>query len=297
MYRTIHPNTRLGPIALTVSDLPRALGFYQRSLGFQIHTQSDDTACLGSAGADHPFLVLSERRGARKAPGTSGLYHFAILVPSRLELARALQRLTETRTPVQGFADHLVSEAIYLADPDGNGIEIYRDRPQEQWQYGHDGRLRMATDPLDLQGLMAELDGRQDLWPGLHPQTHLGHMHLHVASIPEAEAFYQGLLGFDLVLRYGPTASFFSAGGYHHHVGVNTWAGVGAPPPPAGAAGLRWFSINLPSPPELHAVMERVRSAGVPAEETQEGFLVRDPAGNAMLLATVSQPNGVLQPR
>lgn len=295
MQRTVHPDTGVGPVALTVSDLPRALAFYQRSLGFHVHAQADGTAYLGGESTDQPgrdILVLTERRDARKAPGTSGLYHFAVRLPSRQELARVLQRLVETRTPLQGFADHLVSEAIYLADPDGNGIEVYCDRPRQEWQYAPDGSLRMATDPLDLEGLWAELDSHPDGWPGLHSQTRLGHMHLHVASIAEAEAFYHDILGFDLVLRYGPTASFFSAGGYHHHVGVNTWAGVEAPPAPAGAVGLRWFAIHLPDAAELQAVVEQVRAAGVGAQESADGFLVNDPSGNGILLTTAAQRVG-----
>lgn len=277
----IHPATRLGYVHLIVSDLERSLAFYQQVLGFEIHRREVDRAYLGVGRTD--LLVLTERRQAHKVQGTTGLYHFAILVPSRLELAQSLKNIAETQTPVDGFADHLVSEAIYLSDPDGNGIEIYRDRPRSEWKF-QNGQLKMATDPIDLNGVLAELEGVSEPWAGLHPDTVLGHMHLHVSDLPQAEAFYHEVLGFDLMVRYGPSASFLSAGGYHHHIGINTWAGVGAPPPPPDATGLRWYVIRLPDSEELAKVVDRVRSAGLEPEEQQRGLLVRDPAQNGILL-------------
>jgi len=214
---TIHPDTVLGYVHLTVSDMGQSLDFYQQSLGMTIHRREGNTAYLGAGQAD--LLMLTENREARQVRGTTGLYHFAILVPSRVELAQSLKRIAEMRTPVEGFADHLVSEAIYLPDPDGNGIEIYRDRPRAEWQYSGN-QLKMATDPLDIDGVMAELQGNNGEWSGMHSDTVIGHIHLHVANIAQAEAFYNGVLGFDLVLRYGPSASFLSAGGYHHQIGA-----------------------------------------------------------------------------
>jgi catechol 2,3-dioxygenase len=279
----IHPQTKLGHVHLTVSDLDRSLEFYQQIIGLQLHRREGETAYLGAGRTS--ILALTGRTDARRVRGATGLYHFAILVPSRLALAYSLRRIAETQTPAQGFADHLVSEAIYLADPDGNGIEIYRDRPRDQWPY-QNGQLQMATDPLDIEGVLAELEGQADPWSGLAPQTVLGHMHLHVANIAQAEAFYQGVIGFAVMLRYGPTASFLAAGGYHHHLGVNTWAGVGAPPPPADAVGLRWFVICLPDQAELNRTVDRVRQAGVDVEERPEGLLVRDPSQNGVILTT-----------
>ena len=290
MSESIHPDTTIGAVHLTVSNLDRSLSFYQQALGFIVHRREGDTAHLGVGGpaqqeAGGPdLLVLTQRPDARRARGTTGLYHFAVLVPSRLELAQSLRRIGETRTPVQGFSDHLVSEAIYLSDPDDNGIEIYRDRPRSEWPH-LDGQLQMATDPLDVDGVLAELAGHDEPWRGLHPQTVIGHMHLHVADIAKAEAFYCGVLGFDLMLRYGSSASFVSAGGYHHHIGLNTWAGVGAPPPPSDAIGLRYFVVRLPNGVELSRVADRVRQAGSDREETQEGMFVRDPSQNGVLLA------------
>src|SRR5262249_53780909 len=158
--------------------------------------------------------------------------------------------------------DHLVSEALYLDDPDGNGIEIYRDRPRAEWPRSG-GRIRMATDPLDLDGIVAELDRDDRPWDGLAPATVIGHVHLHVADLRAAEAFYHGVLGFDIITNYGGSALFVSAGGYHHHLGLNTWAGVGAPPSPADAAGLRRFAVVLPDPGALEQVAARVRQASI----------------------------------
>lgn len=280
---SLPPATGLGHVHLIVTDLDRALAFYQDILGLQIHRRERDTVYLGAGQAD--LLALTGRPGAPRVAGTTGLYHFAILVPSRPELARVLRRILQTRTPVQGFADHLVSEAIYLPDPDGNGIEIYRDRPREQWPY-RQGRLQMATDPLDVPGLLAEPDNAAEPDAGLPPETVLGHVHLHVSHIPEAEAFYQNVIGFELMLRYGPTASFLAAGGYHHHLGINTWAGAGAAPPPEGVAGLRWYTIRLPDEAGLNQVAGRARRAGIRPEERPEGLFLRDPAQNGLILTT-----------
>ncbi|NJN97192.1 MAG: VOC family protein [Anaerolineales bacterium] len=280
---SIHPATNIGYVHLTVANLDRSLVFYQDNLGFQLHRREGDTAYLGAGGPD--LLVLTERPDARPVSGVTGLYHFAILTPSRVALAQSLRHLAETRTPVQGFSDHWVSEAIYLADPDGNGIEIYRDRPRSEWPR-QNGQLQMATDPLDLQSILAELEAQPAPWTGLEPETVIGHVHLHIATIPSAEAFYVGTLGFDLIMRYGPSASFVSADGYHHHLGLNTWAGVNAPPPPPDAAGLRYFTLNLPDSAALAAVVERIQQTGLAFQEKDGVVFLRDPAQNGVVLAT-----------
>ena len=233
--------TRWDSVRLAVADLGRSLTFYTERLGLTVHEQAPAQARLGAPGA--PFLRLDEVPGARPVRNTTGLFHFAILVPSREALARSLRRLVETRTPMQGSADHLVSEALYLGDPDGNGIEIYRDRPRDTWRW-ENGEIAMATEPLDLQALHDEAEGP---WDGLPAGTILGHVHLHVARIPPAERFYREVVGLDLTTRFGPTASFLSAGSYHHHLAVNTWAGLeAAPAGRGGGPANRFWCCRLP---------------------------------------------------
>jgi catechol 2,3-dioxygenase len=280
---SIHPDTSLGTVDLTVSDLARSQKFYGDILGLVVRRRDGTTAELGTGAAS--LLRLWERPGARpKPPHATGLYHFAVLLPARADLARALRRLSETRYEIDGASDHLVSEAIYLADPDENGIEIYADRPRSAWRF-RNGQLQMATAPLDVDNLFAELHADPRPGAGLPDGARIGHVHLHVAHLQTAEAFYREVLGFDLMVRYGDSASFLSAGGYHHHIGLNTWAGVGAPPPPPDAAGLRYFTIRLPSRAELMRVLDRVRTASLPAEETPDGYFIRDTSQNGMMLA------------
>lgn len=291
MGGSIDPRTRMGPVYLTVTDLERSIGFYQRSLGFELYRREGKDAVLGTrrrqggvpGPVGNPLVHLHEVREAQRIARTSGLYHFAVLVPNRLELAQVLRRIAQTETPVQGFANHLVSESIYLPDPDGNGIEIYADRPRSEW-FDEQGKLRMATDPLDLDGLIDELEGHDDAWPGLDPMTVMGHVHLHVGDVRSAEGFYTAGLGMDLTMRYGPTASFVSAGGYHHHIAFNTWAGRGAPPPPPDSVGLRWYSVLLPEENQLGQQADRLRRAGVDFENREDGLLIRDPSQNAVLI-------------
>ena len=276
----IDPGARIGAVHLTIPDLRRSVRFYETHLGFAVHRRDDRTAWLGAGGPD--LLILSQCDTAPRVRGTTGLYHFAILVPSRLDLAHALRRLVATDTIMQGAADHGVSEALYLADEDGNGIEVYRDRRREEWPIVA-GRLSMGADPLDLDALLSEA-GRAESGAGLAAGTLIGHVHLHVSRLEEAHAFYVGLLGFELMQRYGPSALFVAAGGYHHHIGLNTWAGVGAPPPPPGAIGLRHFVLSLPGDQALAAVVDRLRAAGITPEPLDGGLLIHDTAKNAILL-------------
>lgn len=285
----LHSDTSLGAVHLTVTDLDRSNRFYADSLGFQVNRQVGNTAFLGAGKGD--LLILTEDPDAVQYARRTGLYHFAILVPSRLALAGVLKNLIETETPLQGSADHLVSEALYLADPDGNGIEIYRDRPRAGWQYDN-GSIRMATDPLDYQGVLSELENDVGTWPGLPSDTTMGHIHLHVSRLDKASHFYEKVLGFQLMLSWQGQAAFLSAGGYHHHVAVNTWNGVGAAPPPADAVGLRHYTIRLPAEDELARVIQRIESAGVEYEQDDVGIFLSDPARNHINLHVSDQSHG-----
>ena len=282
MAAVIDPSTAVGGVHLTIADLARSVRFYEAQLGFSVHRRDDRTAWLGAGGPD--LLILSESKDAPRVRGTTGLYHFAILVPARADLARALRHLTATRTVLQGAADHGVSESLYLADPDGNGIEIYRDRSRDQWPYER-GHLRMGTDPFDFDGVLSE-PSRSDDSGALARGTTIGHVHLRVANLEATERFYVGVLGFELTQRFGPGAIFAAAGGYHHHLGMNTWESAGAPAPPPGAIGLRHFELLLPDEAALRKVVERIEAAGVPSDRLADGLLLHDPSGNGLLLRT-----------
>lgn len=271
---SIHPQTHIGLVSLAVSDLGRALRFYQHNIGLTLHQQEGDEAYLGVGNDD--LLHLKELPGATAVPRAAGLYHFALLVPSRLALAKTLKHLIETQTPLGGFSDHHVSEAIYLSDPDGNGIEIYRDRPREEWQVKN-GILQIVTAPLDIDDVLRELNG-SETWDGLAPGTKMGHIHLQVSHLRQAEAFYTKVLGFDFVARYGRAASFVSAGGYHHHIGMNTWAGTGASPRPATAVGLRWYSLQLPNQAALAEILQRLQESGTAVSQDESGYFLQDPS-------------------
>jgi catechol 2,3-dioxygenase len=261
---------RLGAVHLTVTNVDRSVGFYQDAIGLQLHHREETTAAMGAGGED--LLVLHESPFARPAGRHAGLYHFALLHPNRTELARALMRLAATSTRIEGASDHGISEAIYLPDPDGNGIELAADRPRATWPEGGD----MRPDPLDLQaliGLVAEEEVQRRADPGLT----VGHMHLHVGDIEQGLAFYRDVLGFE-VQTLMPSAAFVSAGGYHHHLGFNIWRGPHVPPAPPGAVGLREWTVALPTQADVDAVIARLDHAGI----AHEGGLSADPWSNAV---------------
>jgi catechol 2,3-dioxygenase len=235
-------DARVGEVSLAVSSLDRSLAFYTEVLGFRLHDQSGTAAALGANRTD-VLLRLEQIPGAIPKPRrSSGLYHFAILVPERAALGRSLRRLADREWPLTGASDHLVSEALYLDDPDGLGIEIYRDRPRDTWRF-EGSEVAMATEPLDLDAVAREA-GAEQPWTGLDDGTRIGHVHLHVPDLQQAEALYCNGIGFTPMLRRYPGALFVAAGGYHHHLGLNVWAGPGAPPPPEHAVGLRGFTIE-----------------------------------------------------
>ena len=281
---SIAAGTSLGTVTLTVSDLARSRAFYETALGLSVRELDDGGLAFGVPGGADLVRLYGDTSAPALDRRATGLYHLAILYPTRLDLAFALARLAEAHWSLDGVADHLVSEALYLSDPDGNGVELYRDRPREEWSYA-DGELQMATLSLNLQGLVDELAGAEALQRSVPAATTIGHVHLQVASIPDAEAFYHGVLGFDVMTRGYPGALFVSAGGYHHHLGLNTWHSAGSGPAAPGAVGLRSYEVLLPDRAELGRVLDRLRAAGVsPVAESPDSASVRDPSGNLVLV-------------
>jgi catechol 2,3-dioxygenase len=275
--------TRLGAVHLQVADLARSLAFYEKILGLRVVARDEGEAALAPHGDDRVLVRLRERPGARPAVqrGRLGLYHFAILLPDRPSLGRFVRHLGEIGARA-GAGDHLVSEAFYLTDPDGLGIEVYADRPRETWR--RSGReLMLATDPVDVRGLVAAAGDAP--WAGMPAGTVIGHVHLHVGSIEQGDAFYAEALGFDRITWSYPGALFLGAGGYHHHLGTNTWAGSGARPPRDDDARLLAWTIELPDAASVAAAAASLERAGH-AAETQAGgdVLTRDPWGTAIRL-------------
>ena len=269
----------LGPVHITVTDLDRSVGFYQDAIGLQVRERSNTEASLGAGGEE--LLHLVEDRDARPAGRHAGLYHFALLHPSREELARATARLVATGTPISGASDHGISEAIYLPDPDGNGIELAADRSRDRWGDLSDPTT-IGPQPLDLEALLATVAAEQ---PQRHadPSLAVGHLHLHVGDVDQGLGFYREVIGFEAQTLF-PSAAFVSVGGYHHHLAFNTWRGEGAPPAPEDAVGLRHWTVQLDAP-DLEAVQRRLADAGIDVEARDGGVLVRDPWNNALLLA------------
>lgn len=281
---SIDAATQMGLLALTVADLERSTYFYTEIMGFKVLQRDASQAILGAG--ETPLLILQERAGAEPWPhdvqGYTGLYHFAILLPTRADLGRWVRHWLETGFPNPGQGDHLVSEALYLSDPDGNGIEIYRDRPREQWRHAN-GQIQMATGPVDIRGMIEDANREGQPWSGLPEGTRLGHMHLQVGDIAQAAAFYHDLLGFDIMARM-PSALFISAGGYHHHLGMNTWHSAGAGPAPEGTAGLRFFTIDFANEEARAAVVERLEAAGVSTTKVDNLVTIQDPWQNTIVL-------------
>lgn len=288
---SIHPATRPGHVALTVADLDSQVAFYRQALGFSLHWYAGGQAGLGAGGPD--LLRLVQQPDARRYRQVTGLYHFAVLFPDQRGLARALARLSALGIP-NAPTDHIMTKSTYLDDPEGNGIELYAESPEDgTWTMTGgqflarraDGSLSDGREPLDVEALFALLgdDPRPDA--PIPEQTRLGHVHLHVRDLDEAVGFYHGLLGFDLMgIAQSFRMAFVSAGGYHHHVGLNTWAGEGAPQPPAGALGLRHFTVELPGEAELERLTMQLHQAGIVTEQSKTGLLLRDPSGNGIML-------------
>ncbi len=276
----ISPLVPLGAVHLTVSELKQSLVYSRQVIGLDVLEQGAGRAGLGTGGA---LLVLVEEAGARPGRRYTGLYHFAMLVQHRRDLSRWLAYAARDRVEVVGLADRLVSEAVYLSEPDRHGIEIYWDRPREVW----DGQvaLRMTTPPLEVWSILDELpDPAKELFDGLPPDTVMGHVHLKVTAILDSVAFYRDLLGFGVMAQLGPYAAFFGAGGYHHHFAANTWESVGAPPPPPRTAALRHATIVFPEAVERERVLDHLEQAGhTPSDD--DAPQVSNPSGNTLVLA------------
>jgi catechol 2,3-dioxygenase len=288
----IASSTTVGAVTLTVSDLARARDFYERVLGLVVLDPAGDgtpdgAVALGASNRRRLVGLREDRLATARDPRAPGLFHLALLLPTRRDLADALLRLAHSRWPLSGASDHLVSEALYLNDPDGNGIELYRDRPRSQWPHDPSGALQMDTLALDLHDLLAETGE-----PGAPPahvaaDTAMGHVHLQVSDVAVAEAFYHGVLGFDVTVSAYPGALFVSAGGYHHHLGLNTWNSRGAAPAGPGSVGLSRYEILVPDGDELERLRRRLHEAGVATDATAgsgDALLVADPFANAILL-------------
>jgi catechol 2,3-dioxygenase len=289
---SIHPSTIIGHVSLTVADLENQIAFYQQVLGFQLHWREGNQAGLGAGGPD--LLRLTEEPNVRKYQRVTGLYHFAVLFPNRRELARALARLFALKYPNYP-TDHIMTKTTYLDDLEGNGIELYTESPEDgTWTMANgkyetrraDGSWSDGREPLDVDALLSLLNEEDRLDVPVPPETRMGHIHLHVRDIDEAVNFYHGILGFDLMgVAKSFRMAFVSAGGYHHHIGLNTWQGEGAPPPPVDAVGLRHFTVALPNQQALDEVVARIDKAGIPSNRTDDGLLVQDPSQNGVILS------------
>jgi len=277
---TLAAGTTMGPVHLTVASLERSWDWYREAIGLRLLRQDSGRLSLGTP--ERELLVLYEERGARPAPRTTGLYHFALLLPHRRDLGRWLAHAGKRQVPLTGMSDHFVSEALYLNDPDEHGIEIYWDRPREFWE----GQVatRLTSLPLDTSGLLAEVESGSPAFEHLPEATVMGHVHLRVAEIPGTLEFYRDILGFGLMAQFRQ-AAFLGAGGYHHHLGANTWESAGGRPAPAGAAALRHATLVLPELADRDDLLARLERRAVKIENTDAGPLVRDPSGNALVLA------------
>jgi catechol 2,3-dioxygenase len=281
-HQDISPALRMGTVELTVADLERSLDYYRRAIGLRVLDQAGGRAGLGVDGGE-PLLRLVEHPGAQPFPRATGLFHFALRVPQRIELANWLAHAARDRVQLDGLSDHFVSEAIYLSDPDRHGIEIYWDRPRAGWEHQVS---RLTTLPLDVGDLLSELpDPERAEFSGLPAGTDMGHVHLQVADVDSEIGFLRDVVGFELMVALGHQAAFLAAGGYHHHIGANTWNSRGASPAPEGAAALRHATIVLPDAGERDRVAAAVADSGQEPETREDGILVRDPSHNGLLLA------------
>jgi len=276
----IPDNTKIQSAELSVKDLKRSLNFYSHLMGFRIINQTESSAELSANGKQPYILKLAEDKTAvYRHKGTTGLFHIAIRLPNRKELARVFLRLFKERVKFQGFSDHIVSDALYLHDPDENGVELYADRPKDEWQYEM-GQIVMDTLPLNLNVITNELDDR-DEWNGIHPDTDIGHIHLNVSDLNKAQKFYSLILGMNVTNSAYNGAMFFSAGGYHHHIGTNVWSSRNGSPAPENTMGLLSYSIKVPDADYIGEIQTRAGDAGLVLNEFDgEKMLLKDMDNN-----------------
>jgi catechol 2,3-dioxygenase len=288
---SLHPATGVGPVSLTVANLENQIEFYEKAMGFKLHWREGKSAALGTG--ERELLRLTEEANLKKYRGVTGLYHFAVLFPNRHELAIAMARLFALKVR-NSPTDHVMTKTTYLDDPEGNGIELYCESPEDgSWTLKDgkyetrwaDGRWSNGREALDVDALFKHLKEDDKLDSPIPLETKMGHVHLHVRDIPEALDFYHGVLGFDVMGHAREFhMAFVSAGGYHHHLGLNTWQGEGAPPPPADAVGLRHFTVDFPNQSALDEVVARVEKAGIPYNQAKDGLLLHDPSQNGVVL-------------
>ncbi|WP_335872752.1 VOC family protein [Bacillus sp. 2205SS5-2] len=272
--------TYVDQVKIKVTNLERSLTFYQDIVGFTILDKNDKSASLTVDGKKGVLFLEAPETVVPKQRGTTGLYHFAILLPTRSDLASFLYHINQKGIEL-GAADHLVSEALYFSDPDGNGIEVYADRTASNWQWTN-GSVAMATNSLDVKDLL--LQRVQQDWLGLPINSVMGHIHLHVSDLQKAKSFYTKALGFELVTEYGSQALFLSTNGYHHHIGLNTWNGVGALEPLPNSVGLQHFGLMFPTEEARQQAIERLKELSAPVTAIGEVIVTEDPSGNSIIL-------------
>jgi catechol 2,3-dioxygenase len=292
---SIHPDTKVGHVSLTVANLDNQIAFYQQTLGFVQRWRDGNQVGLGTS--ERELLRLVEQPTYKRYQRVTGLYHFAVLFPNRRELARVMGRLFALK--YRNYpTDHIMTKTTYLDDPEGNSIELYCESPEDgTWSLKNgeyitrraDGSLSDGREPLDVNALFGNLKQDDRLDVSIPKETCMGHVHLHVRDLHEAVNFYHGVIGFDIMgVVDSVRMAFVSAGGYRHHIGLNTWQGEGAPPPPADALGLRYFTVRLPDQAALDEAIGRVEKAGIPANQTEDGLLLYDPSQNAVFLTKKS---------
>ncbi len=270
------PITFVGQVNLKVQNIERSIAFYKEVIGFKVLEQSEKTANLTADGKTVLLSIEQPDDVVPKQGRTTGLYHFALLLPKRTDLAKIVKHFMEIGVQL-GSSDHLVSEALYLSDPDRNGIEIYVDRDPSEWNWNN-GEVEMTVDPLNFTDLLSY--GKLKSWKGLPAETVMGHIHLHVSELRKTEEFYVKGLGFEVVNRFGTQALFISDGKYHHHIGLNTWNGIGAPTPPPNSVGLESFSLMLSSEEKKNKIIAQLKEMGGTVTEENGSIITMDPSGN-----------------